>query len=147
MGPDFKFTKGKARQALALGDLERAVLEALWAGGEMEGKAVYEKLAGKHKVRHNTILTVLDRLNQKGLVEKRKSGKSNTYAARLTRDEFASRVASPIIDELLDVSSHAAMAALVDRAGRDPARLDELKKMIEDAERAQKAKKKEKKKS
>ena len=135
MTPSFKFTKDKARQALALGDLERAALEALWKSGEMEGKAVFEKLKKHRNVRHNTVLTVLDRLIQKGLVEKRRSGRSNTYSAKLTRDEFAAKVASPIIGELLDVSSHAAMAALVERAGRDPAKLDELKKLIEEAEK------------
>ena len=145
MTPDFKFGKGKAKQALALGDLERAVLETLWESGDMPGKEVFDKLGRIHKVRHNTILTVLDRLISKGLVSKRKSGRSNTYKARLSRDEFASRVSSPIFEELMDVSSHAAMSAFVESAGTDPEKLRELKKLIEDAEKKQSKTKEEKK--
>lgn len=135
MVPDFKFSKGKARQALALGDLERAVLEALWEHGELPGKEVYNRLGKKYKVQHNTLLTVLDRLIKKGLVLKQRDGRNNTYSAKISRDEFAKEIASPIIEELLDVSSHAAMSAFVESAGRDPEKLEELKKLIREAEK------------
>ncbi|MCK4720685.1 BlaI/MecI/CopY family transcriptional regulator [bacterium] len=135
MVPDFNFNKGKARQALALGDLERAVLEALWEHGETSGKEIFNLLGKKHKVRHNTLLTVLDRLIKKGLVLKQRDGRNNTYSAKISREEFAKEIASPIIEELLDVSSHAAMSAFVESAGRDPEKLEELKKLIREAEK------------
>jgi len=136
--PDFSFDKSKARQALALGELERSVLDALWLHGEISGKEIFDLLGEKHKVQHNTLLTVLERLIKKGLVLKQKDGRSNTYAAKLTRDEFASMVSAPLIEELFDVSSQVAMSALVDSASADPEKLDELKKLIEEAEKKQK---------
>ncbi len=135
MTPEFKYGKGKAKSALALGELERSVLDTIWESGEIQGKELYDKLGTKHSVRHNTILTVLERLINKGLVTKRKDGRSNSYKAKISRDEFAAQVAKPIIEELLDVSSHAAMSAFVDNASADPEKLKELKRLIARAER------------
>jgi predicted transcriptional regulator len=112
----------------------------------MSGKEVFERLGAKHKVAHNTLLTVLDRLIAKGLVMKKREGKNNLYSAKLTRDEFASKIASPIIEALLDVSSNAAISAFIKTAQRDPAKLDELKKLIMEAEKKASDKSKEKKK-
>ena len=144
MNPDFNFGRGKARQALALGDLERTVLETLWETGEISGKDIFDRLGVELGVQHNTILTVLERLINKGLVSKEKGGRSNTYRARVTRDEFARMVSEPIIEELMDVSSHVAMSAFVESASSDPEKLDELKKMIEEAEKRRNEETKEK---
>jgi predicted transcriptional regulator len=130
----FKFTKGKARQAMALGDLEREALEVLWNHENVSGKEIFDILGKKKKIQHNTILTVLERLIKKGLVGKKKSGKNNTYFPRLTREQFTEKISAPLIEELFDMSSNAAMAAFVDNARRDPAVLDELKRLIEQAE-------------
>jgi len=138
MSPDFNFDRTKARQALALGELERSVIDALWDSGELSGKEIFDLLGERHNVQHNTLLTVLDRLINKGLVIKEKDGRSNTYKARLSRDEFAEFVSAPIIEELFDVSSHVAMSALVDNVSADPEKLAELKKLIEDAEKRRK---------
>ena len=77
MSPDFNFDRTKARQALALGELERSVMETLWARGEISGKEVFDLMGSTHNVQHNTLLTVLDRLINKGLVIKQKDGRSN----------------------------------------------------------------------
>ncbi|MCX6646333.1 MAG: BlaI/MecI/CopY family transcriptional regulator [bacterium] len=145
MNPDFNFGRGKARHALALGDLERNVLETLWDTGEISGKDIFDRVGASLNVQHNTILTVLDRLIKKGLVSKEKGGRGNMYRAKVTRDEFARMVSSPIIEELMHVSPHVAMSALVESASNDPDKLNELKKMIEEAEKRRNEENKEKK--
>jgi predicted transcriptional regulator len=144
LNPDFNFGRGKARQALALGDLERNVLETLWDSGEISGKDIFNRVGAALNVQHNTILTVLDRLIKKGLVSKEKGGRNNLYRAIVSRDEFARMVSSPIIEELMEVSPHVAMSALVESASSDPEKLNELKKMIEEAEKRRNEENKEK---
>jgi len=144
MNPDFKFDNRKARHALALGELERAVLETLWDKGELSGKDIFDLLGQPRNIRHNTILTVLDRLVRKGLVLRRKLGRDNSYKPKISRDEYIDKVASPIISELMDISGDVTLAAFVEKARRDPRQLSALKKLIRKAELNQKKEKKEK---
>ena len=135
MSNRFKFGRTKARNALALGELEREAMEALWELGEMPGNDLFAELGQKLGIRHNTLLTVFERLIAKGLVAKRKSGRVNYYKPLITRDEFAGLVARPLFEELFTVSSRSTLAAFVDSTGRDPERLRELKRLIEEAEK------------
>ena len=134
MSEGFRYTRDKARSALALGELERASMDSLWDRGEMSGNEIFEEVGKKNKIHHNTLLTVLERLIEKGLVEKRKVGKFNLYRSILTREEFCERVARPLMAELMGVSSGTALAAFVDNASADPEKLEELKRLIEEAE-------------
>jgi BlaI family transcriptional regulator, penicillinase repressor len=139
LNPKFKFGRENARNALALGNLERTVMETLWDGGEMSGSEIYKKLGRKLKILHNTMLTVLERLISKGLVTKRKDGKFGYYKPLITRDEFCRMVADPIFTELLQVSKDSAMAAFVDQACRDWKTLDQLKSLIDEVEKKNKS--------
>ena len=134
----FKYDKSRARSAFALGDLERLAMEELWSGNEMSGSLLYEKLGEKLGIRHNTLLTVLERLVEKGLVAKRKEGKSSMYRPILKREEFAAKVAGPLLNELLEFSSYSAMVSFVKQASIDPKRLRQLKKLIGEAEKNKK---------
>ena len=131
MNPKFTYDRNDARNALALGKLERAAMNALWDNGEMSGSELYKKLGEKLRIRHNTLLTVLERLIEKGLVIKHKAGKNNFFKPVLSRDEYCSKIAAPILKELLDISSKSVLSAFVDSACRDMEKLEELKNLIE----------------
>ena len=73
------------------GELEQAVLEALWDldGVDPErpgasGREVHERLAGRY-LAYTTVMTVLDRLARKDLVVRERDGRAFRYAPRLTR--------------------------------------------------------------
>jgi predicted transcriptional regulator len=67
-----------------LGDLERRVMEVLWAepGQELSGRNVSDSLPD---YAYTTIATVLDRLTHKGLVRRRMNGRVIHFTAVDTR--------------------------------------------------------------
>jgi predicted transcriptional regulator len=68
----------------ARGELESEVLAALWAAGEpLEVGVVRKRLAGDPA--YTTVLTILTRLHAKGLVTRKRTGRSHRYAT--VRDE------------------------------------------------------------
>lgn len=74
----------------SLGDLERAVMEVLWAdGGTITARTVAEALAaaGRDDLAYTTVLTVLGRLERKGVVRRTRDGRAHGYAASGTRAE------------------------------------------------------------
>ncbi len=74
-----------------MGELEQAVLEALWDldGADRErpgasGREVHERLAGRD-LAYTTVMTVLDRLARKDVVVRERDGRAFRYAPRLSR--------------------------------------------------------------
>lgn len=70
----------------ALGELERAVMEVLWAAGEPRtAKQVQDALADR-SLATTTVLTVLTRLQRKGFVGRSRDGRAHGYHAVRTRE-------------------------------------------------------------
>jgi predicted transcriptional regulator len=82
-----------------LGALERAVMETLWdltgpAAGrpDVTARQVVERLAAKRSLAYTTVLTVLDRLERKGLVRRQRDGRAHRYAPAATREVYAAEL-------------------------------------------------------
>ena len=70
-----------------LGDLERAAMDVIWAApGPLTARDVADALADRG-LAYTTWLTVLGRLERKGLLERDKSGRAHTYVAPSTRED------------------------------------------------------------
>ncbi|MDN4615215.1 BlaI/MecI/CopY family transcriptional regulator [Leifsonia sp. F6_8S_P_1B] len=89
-----------------LGELERAVMDALWAvetplsAGELRDRLAGARDGGKTPAL-TTVLTVLSRLEQKGFVSRDRDARPHLYSAALTR---AGHVAE-LMHEVLESSS------------------------------------------
>ncbi|MGO4300093.1 BlaI/MecI/CopY family transcriptional regulator [Leifsonia sp. RAF41] len=89
-----------------LGELERAVMDALWDGdapitaGELRDKLAAARAGGKTPAL-TTVLTVLSRLESKGFVGRDRDARPHLYYAALTR---AGHVAD-LMREVLESSS------------------------------------------
>lgn len=124
----------------ALGALERQILEGLWAlGREASVRDLLQSLDGTPA--YTTVMTTLDRLFKKGLLERRRDGRAFRYRPRVTPDQLRQGVASDVIDGLLGSGPAAArpiLSTFVDAIGeRDHALLDELEGLIRDKRRGE----------
>ena len=71
-----------------LGDLERAAMEVVWAGpGALTARQVADALADRG-LAYTTWLTVLGRLERKGLLERSRDARAHTYAPRSSREDL-----------------------------------------------------------
>ena len=84
--------------------------------------------------RFTTVMTTLDRLYKKGLLDRRKSDRAFRYATKSTRAEWERRLAGNWFTECLSgpaPSSDLLISCLLDAAGeQDAALLDELERKI-----------------
>jgi predicted transcriptional regulator len=75
-----------------LGDLERAVMAALWgASGPVTAKFILDAL-GDRSLAVTTVLTVLSRLERKGMVRRRRDERAHTYEPVATREEHVAEL-------------------------------------------------------
>ena len=80
------------------GELERAVVDVLWDSAEpMTARAVTESLTGR-ELAVTTVLTVLSRLEAKGIVRRARDGRAHTYEAIAGREEHTADLMRQVLD-------------------------------------------------
>lgn len=118
--------------APALGTLEREVMDCLWRKGEATVRDVY--VAFGEATAYTTLMTTLDRLYRKGLLERHKDGRAFRYLPRLSRTEFAQGIKEDLLEDLLGANAEGVepvLSYIVERVSeRDRALLDKLDAMI-----------------
>lgn len=119
-----------ANELSQLGELERAVLEALWDGGELSTPAVYEQVGVPRGLAYTTILTVLQRLNRKGLAPRREEGRSHVYCAGLSREEYARKRGQVLAAAVASLSREGMAAFLAETERVDPRAFDILRERL-----------------
>ena len=104
----------------SVGELEAAVLEALWSADALATPEVYQRVGLPRGLAYTTILTVLQRLHRKGLVTRQEQGKAHVYSPAITHAQFAERRGQVLAGALVELGS-AGVSAFLNEAGRlDP---------------------------
>lgn len=115
-----------------MGRLESKVMEILWSTREASVTDVMSRL--DRPLAYTTIMTTLDRLFKKGLLQRRKAERAFLYAPKFTRAEFERKRAGEFLTEFLSgptPSGDVLISCLVDAVGeQDAALLDELERKI-----------------
>lgn len=88
-----------------LGDLERAVMDTLWAADRpLTAREVQDALA-ERELATTTVLTVLTRLERKGLVARAKEGRSHRYRPTAGREDHIAALMRDVLDGAPDRSA------------------------------------------
>lgn len=115
----------------SLGELERAVMEQLWASdGPVAATALREELAGRG-VALTTVHTVLTRLQQKGFVVHDDS-RPRLFAPRVSREDHAATLMHEVLGQSAD--RQAVLARFVGSVNADEAQL--LRELLSGADDA-----------
>jgi predicted transcriptional regulator len=116
----------------ALGPLEITVMNILWDCGECNVHEVVPRL--NRPLAYTTVMTTLDRLYKKGLLNRRRSDRAFLYSPRWTRTEWDRQRAGDFLAGFLagsPPSGELLISCLVDAVSqKDAALLDELEKKI-----------------
>lgn len=118
--------------AKVLGDLEARVLQTVWdLAAPAPARAVYERVAEEHPVAPLTVITVLNKLVDKRILERRKVDDLLHYSARMTEAEFVAHASRRVVEGILSFRPDAVAASMVDvLAEQDPEQLAELARLI-----------------
>jgi predicted transcriptional regulator len=81
---------------------ELEILKILWEQGPSSVRTVYRRLPGFEDTAYNTIQTFLRIMEDKGLVEHHKEGRTFVYTPRYSRDESAARFLDRVFDGAAD---------------------------------------------
>lgn len=111
-----------------VGALEYAVLVVLWdGGGWLSGREVWERLGDESRA-YTTVMTILGRLVDKGLVERGEGGRGHVYRAAGDADELTAQAISSLLAATADPRS--ALAHFVEGLD-DPGLVAELADVVD----------------
>lgn len=122
--------------ASVFGALELRVLEALWRRGDATVRDLCEDFPA---AAYTTLMTTMERLQKKGVLERRKSGRAFVYRPVHSRAELESGLLSHAIQPLLSgASAHPVLSCFVEEVSRQDERLlDELERLVREKRRQQ----------
>lgn len=125
------FRHHSSTPAFELGPLEVRVLELLWAG---DGPRTVRDVHGAFPdLAYTTIMTTLDRLYRKRVLDRRLQGRAFAYRVRLSREELFAQLATARMVQLLPMqgSTRPILSMLVEAVGRrDVSLLDDLEALV-----------------
>jgi len=133
----FDMPMRRRREPASLGPLEDEVMRIVWARDQATVRDVHEVL-GRRPVTlaYTTVMTVMSRLTIKGLLSRRRVGRSFLYRVRIKEEEFRRRTARVLAQRLVRGFDHLAISSFVEEVAKvGPDRLRELQDAIRGAER------------
>ena len=87
-------------------------MNMLWPMGEGTVREIRDALASRRPRAYTTIMTIMDRLARKGVVERRKSGRAYIYRPNLSAESARAQALVQVIESFFGGSKESLMAHL-----------------------------------
>ena len=115
-----------------LGELEGAVMEVLWTRQEATVREVVDELNRTRSLAYTTVLTIMSRLVEKGLLTQSKVGRAHLYKPAMSQEAYVAEVSGQVVRSLVEDFGDIALAQFSQQLDNlDPARLAALKALME----------------
>jgi predicted transcriptional regulator len=111
-------TESRREAMTGLGELERRVMDILWGsmGMQLTGRQVADELPDRA---YTTVLTILERLRRKNLVERTTEGKAHRFAATASRETYMAELMVEALGSAQD--RHAVLVRFAEVVGPEEA--------------------------
>lgn len=119
-----------------LGELEQLIMDIVWQEQCATVRCVYLALRQQRQIAYTTVMTTMDRLTKKGVLQRTKVGKAYEYRARQSEQELCQCTTQAIFDMLLQRYGNLAIAQFVDSVEKfDAKQFAALKRFVDDYDR------------
>lgn len=122
-------------QGQFLGTLEKEVMDIIWSSKqELAVKTVHGVLSVKRKIAYTTVMTIMGRLETKGILKKKVSGKAFLYQPVYSKDKFLTKISRQIIKNFVSNFGESAIAHFAQEVEKlTPDKQKKLHKLLEEA--------------
>ena len=120
-----------AQNKQLLTDLEADVMRIVWQQERATVREVYEAIQELRPLAYTTVMTVLSKLADKGVVECSKDGRAYVYRPKVSQKEAAQRSLTKLLQKFFDGSPRALIAHLIDVEAITPEELSSLQQLLD----------------
>src|SRR4051812_13070112 len=115
---------------------ELEALKVLWSRGKATVREIYQELRPRDgELAYTTVLSLLQTMEQKGLVGHESAGKAYAYYARVRRDGVFRKLAGGFLDQVFDGAMGEYVARALQSRRPSVAELEELEALIAQAKK------------
>lgn len=116
---------------MKMSDTELEIMKLIWSLDHPVTAQELQKLLAEKQWKITTLLTFLTRLCEKGYLSSTKEGRSNHYAAVMSKEEYQQQETSEFVSQVHSGSMKSLFAALYKSKELTKADLDELSQWLE----------------
>lgn len=124
---------------IRLSDFELDVMAHFWRDRELSAPELFERIGKERGVAYSTVKTIVDRLEEKGAIERiANRGRTIVYAPIIKRERFRRPLVKTFLRRLFGDDLRPLFAQLVQDEKLSDAELEYLRKLVAEAERSKK---------
>ncbi|MEL7498408.1 MAG: BlaI/MecI/CopY family transcriptional regulator [Planctomycetota bacterium] len=124
-----------ARKRAGLSKGEMVVASALWRLGNATLGELYKEVEQTDSMEYATVQSYIRRLEAKGYVKSKKEGRNKCYRAAVKPEKVIGQNIDELLDQLVSGQSLPVFRHLIEQRRVSQDELQELRRMIDDAER------------
>ena len=114
-----------------LGELQKAIMETVWALGEATARQVLERVSKKKPLAYTSVLSIMQRLENMGWLKHREEGRAYVYQPAESRKDESIRSLRKFIDRVFHGKSALLFQHLLEDEELSAEELESLRKLIE----------------
>ena len=118
-----------------LGPLEADIMQVIWKRQAVTVQDVFEALSAERSIAYNTVMTVMTRLSQKGILCRQKQGRAYIYSPATTKAEVAKSMLQYVIDKIFGGSRAPVFSHLLEDKNLSEDEMAYLKTIVEEKKR------------
>lgn len=115
----------------SLGPLEADIMQVIWKIQKATVQDVYDELSRDRNIAYNTVMTVMTRLAQKGVLKRQKDGRAFVYFPKTTKSEVGQGMLQYVIDKIFGGSKVPVISQLLAETDLSEEELNVLKRLVE----------------
>ena len=131
----------KKVKPMKLTNFELDVMQIVWQSDrDLSTREIYDEIAKKRQVVYNTVKTIIDRLEEKGALERtdRKAGRALVFRAAVTRKSLSEHWVPEYIERFFCGSPSALFSHLLSGKQISDQELSKIKELLEEYEQTPK---------
>ena len=109
---------------------ELEVLQIIWEHGPCTVREVMNLLKSKRPRVYTSVMSLMNVMAEKGLLNQKPKGRAFVYSARVSRDKTQSSMLSDLLNRAFDGSANALVAHLLQQTKPNSEELDEIHQTI-----------------
>ncbi|MHC4889819.1 MAG: BlaI/MecI/CopY family transcriptional regulator [Planctomycetota bacterium] len=109
---------------------ELEVLQIIWEHGPCTVREVMNLLKPKRPRVYTSVMSLMNVMAEKGLLNQEPKGRAFIYSAKVSRDKTQSSMLSDLLNRAFDGSANALVAHLLEQAEPNSEEIDEIHKTI-----------------
>ncbi|HEY3375654.1 MAG TPA: BlaI/MecI/CopY family transcriptional regulator [Candidatus Aquicultor sp.] len=123
--------KNRVGVGSGLGELEADIMSVVWNIGSASVKDVFEELYPDKRLAYTTIMTVMSRLANKGVLKQDRSGTAYLYTPNVSQDDMAQVMINQVVDKVLGGNPVPALMFLLKKTTLTDVEIDRFLESLE----------------